>query len=119
MQDPEKLLRERRRNPKRAVPAPNDSLISETQSLWGGMAVREGGRAEKRKEERERKNKALLSRAEGGCTRQHGSMAGSKQRQLLREGISGDCLQRSVQDTGKHRCFGTLLPSTAQRPPSA
>lgn len=73
-----------------------------------GVAVREGGRVGKRKEERERKNKALLSRAEVGCTRQDGRMAGSKQYQLLQEGIPGDCLQRSVQDTGRHWCFGTL-----------
>lgn len=45
-------------------------------------------------QERDRKNKALLSRAEVGCTCQDGHMAGSEQCQLLREGIPGGCLQR-------------------------
>lgn len=55
------------------------------------MGIREGERAGRRKEERERKNKALLSRAEVGCTSQDGHMAGSKQCQLLKEGISRGC----------------------------
>lgn len=49
-------------------------------------AVRKGGREGEgeRKEERERKNKAIFLRAAASCTRQDGHTAGVKQCSLLR-----------------------------------
>jgi len=80
MQNSKCQLRKRRtRNHKIAEIAPNERLILQRQSLLGGV----GGRERNRKEERERKNKAIFVRAEASCTRQDEDAAGSKQCKLL------------------------------------
>lgn len=96
--------RRRRRNHKIAEIAPNERLVLKRQSPLGRVGDSWEGRERKRKEERERKNKAICWAA-AGRTQQDGHTAAPSGGRSPRVW----CLQRDVQDTGRCHWLGTLF----------
>lgn len=98
------LRKRRRRNHKIAEIAPNERLVLKRQSPLGRVGGSWEGRERKRKEERERKNKAICWAAAGRTQQDRHTVAPSQGRSPRVW-----CLQRDVQDTGRCHWLGTLF----------